>query len=717
MRRGLLCALVLQGFLWLGAAPAAAAGTPTLQVEVIGQGTVTGNGINCGLGSLSCYAAYGSGTPSVALTASPDTAAGWTFEGWEDGATCGLTSPCTVLLSGSKTATAVFTKAGAVPSNTLNVSSSSNGAITNGSTNYPIACDAGVTPALTACSLTTLQGSTLTVTEQPHGGYFFNGWTGACSGTGVSCSVYLTGDAFAGASFAASTTRTLTVTVTGSGSVSGGGISCGAGSSCSAPEAPNSTVTLTATPYTGYALTGWSGGGCSGLQLTCTVQMSSDLTVTATFAPQVRLAVTVTGNGYVTGGGIGCDGGQTCTAQETPGTTVILTATPNASGSSVFWSGCTSTAGTQCSLTIGTTPIAVTVTFSGGTPPPVSTNSLTVTVKGDGTVVATAGAASIYCTAAGGSGCSATVTAGTSLVLNALPASGSSGDFTGWAGDCSAFTTTTCTLTMSSSKTVEADFAGANTTYLLTGQVVGSGSISGAGLHCSSTGSTGCSVAQAASATVTVTATPSFGSTFTGWSGACTGTGSCTLTMTTPRTVTATFAANSGGGSTQNLTVGVTGAGSVTGPKGVCTSTAGKTNSCPQAYTQGQAVTLTAKPSAGYAFVGWSGSCSGKKSTCAVTMTTAQTVGATFGIVHLASTRPPAVVKTAGGYRVTVYFSTRDAGTAKLTVKRGTTTVGAKRATVTPGHRRMSYTVSRKGRYLFTLTLRGHSIRWGVSVR
>jgi hypothetical protein len=40
---------------------------------------------------------------------------------------------------------------------------------------------------------------------------------------------------------------------------------------------------------------------------------------------------------------------------------------------------------------------------------------------------------------------------------------------------------------------------------------------------------------------VTLTATASAGSTFTGWSGACTGTGSCVVTMSAAKSVTATF--------------------------------------------------------------------------------------------------------------------------------------------------------------------------------
>lgn len=49
--------------------------------------------------------------------------------------------------------------------------------------------------------------------------------------------------------------------------------------------------------------------------------------------------------------------------------------------------------------------------------------------------------------------------------------------------------------------------------------------------------------------TVTLTATPATGSTFTGWSGACSGTGSCVVTMDAPKTVTAAFTLASPAGS------------------------------------------------------------------------------------------------------------------------------------------------------------------------
>jgi hypothetical protein len=72
---------------------------------------------------------------------------------------------------------------------------------------------------------------------------------------------------------------------------------------------------------------------------------------------------------------------------------------------------------------------------------------------------------------------------------------------------------------------------------------------------------------------VTLTATPAAGSTFSGWSGGgCSGTGTCVVTITAAITVTATFTLN-----TYPLTVAKagTGTGTVTSsPAGICTSTA-----------------------------------------------------------------------------------------------------------------------------------------------
>jgi uncharacterized delta-60 repeat protein len=69
---------------------------------------------------------------------------------------------------------------------------------------------------------------------------------------------------------------------TGAGSVQSSpqGIDCGA--SCAGPFDDGSGVTLTATAAAGSAFAGWSGAGCSG-EGTCSLTMSADRTVTATF--------------------------------------------------------------------------------------------------------------------------------------------------------------------------------------------------------------------------------------------------------------------------------------------------------------------------------------------------------------------------------------------------------------------------------------------------
>src|ERR1700745_714231 len=112
------------------AAPAPAAAPPTLKIEVIGQGTVTGFGINCGLGNLACYTAYGTDPQPVTLVATPNT--GWTFSHWEDSVSaCGSSATCTPSggagVTGNMTATAVFTAPVAIQTAAFGVALSTSG--------------------------------------------------------------------------------------------------------------------------------------------------------------------------------------------------------------------------------------------------------------------------------------------------------------------------------------------------------------------------------------------------------------------------------------------------------------------------------------------------------------------------------------------------------------------------------------------------------------
>src|SRR5439155_18776877 len=94
---------------------------------------------------------------------------------------------------------------------------------------------------------------------------------------------------------------------------------------------------------------------------------------------------------------------------------------------------------------------------------------------------------------------------------------------------------------------------------------------------------------------VTVAATVNAGYQFTGWSGACMGTGPCSVTMTADRSVTANFALVQ-----YTLTTGTSpsGAGTVTPATG-------------SKYNYGTQVSVTATGNAGYEFTGWSGACTG----------------------------------------------------------------------------------------------------------
>ena len=86
---------------------------------------------------------------------------------------------------------------------------------------------------------------------------------------------------------------------------------------------------------------------------------------------------------------------------------------------------------------------------------------------------------------------------------------------------------------------------GFSTTFPLTVSKTGAGSgtvtSNPAGISCGVT----CSAAFATGTMVTLTAAPAAGSTFTGWSGSCTGTGACTVTMSAARAVTASFSITS----------------------------------------------------------------------------------------------------------------------------------------------------------------------------
>jgi uncharacterized repeat protein (TIGR02543 family) len=150
----------------------------------------------------------------------------------------------------------------------------------------------------------------------------------------------------------------------------------------------------------------------------------------------------------------------------------------------------------------------------------------------------------------------------------------------------------------------------------------GGGTVSSqpAGIDCGNT----CSAWFPAQTKVVLTASPSSGSKFVRWSGACSGTNStCNVTMSQARNVTATFSLV-----TYSLTVTKQGRG-----KGTVTSSPGGINcgrECEASFVGGTSVTLTATPWRGSTFVGWTGACTGAVTTCTVTLSQARSVTAKF---------------------------------------------------------------------------------------
>jgi phospholipase C len=78
-------------------------------------------------------------------------------------------------------------------------------------------------------------------------------------------------------------------------------------------------------------------------------------------------------------------------------------------------------------------------------------------------------------------------------------------------------------------------------TVTVQGPGTGTVTSSPAGINCSSGSTTGCSASFAQNSDVVLTGTPSQNNTFSGWSGACSGTSTCSITLTAADTVTATF--------------------------------------------------------------------------------------------------------------------------------------------------------------------------------
>ncbi|HEX7926836.1 MAG TPA: Ig-like domain-containing protein, partial [bacterium] len=324
-----------------------------------------------------------------------------------------------------------------------------------------------------------------------------------------------------------------------------------------------------------------------------------------------------TGTGRITGtGGIDC--GTVCSAELTSGSMAVLTATPDAGSTFMGWQGdinpgtCWSNG--QCIVTMDAAK-TVTAVFTAN---PV----FTAVMNGPGSV--TSIPLGIQCSTV----CAGTFLPNTIVSLIPLPESGAT--FMGWSGDgCGGLGI--CTVLLTGARTVTATFArnrnltvsrvsNSSSSPLIASGGNGSVASSPAGIDCGSF----CARVFAQGTVITLTATPTAGSVFTGWSGGgCSGTGTCQVTLAEDTAVSAAFTPQ-----TQQLSVSNAGNGTGTVISSPAAISCGSV--CSKVVPANVPVTLTATPTGGATFAGWSGGgCSGT-GTCQVAMATDTAVTATF---------------------------------------------------------------------------------------
>ena len=181
-------------------------------------------------------------------------------------------------------------------------------------------------------------GAEATITATPKENYYFTGWSDSDSKE-LTRTVQVNSDTTITANFAKKPYLTANSNSSNYGTVTGSGY-----------YAVGSEATITATPKEYYYFTGWS--DCDSKELTRTVQVNSDTTITANFAKKPYLTVksnntsygTVTGSGYYI-----------------PGDEVTIAATPKPGFEFVEWSD--GNTDNPCIIIMGNANTTYTATF------------------------------------------------------------------------------------------------------------------------------------------------------------------------------------------------------------------------------------------------------------------------------------------------------------------------------------------------------------------
>lgn len=189
-----------------------------------------------------------------------------------------------------------------------------------------------------------------------------------------------------------------------------------------------------------------------------------------------------------------------------------------------------------------------------GMSPAVARSRLTVFKTGSGQGIVASSLPGINC----GEDCTEDFPNGTTVTLEVSASGGS--QFIDWSGACAGVTAEQCTVTLNRDKAVIANFLReTENRVIVVKQGAGGGEVisSPAGIRCGSD----CSEQFREGTDVELTATPSAGSSFTGWSNVCSGLGTCRFTARGIQKVIATFSTAAGGGGAAGAGGGAAGEG------------------------------------------------------------------------------------------------------------------------------------------------------------
>lgn len=355
----------------------------------------------------------------VTLTATV-IAPGFNFAGWSGSGVSGTESEKTVTVTQNMNITATFAQSFTV---TTGVNPAGGGTV---NLNPP-------GPSYTP-------GTEVTVTAVANSGYTFTGWGGDLSGSNPSETITVNGNMNVVANFG-QPQFTFNATSAGNGTVGW------------TPKkdfyAEGEEITVTATPDTGYAFGGWTGG------LTSTINplqfsITGNTSVVANFVTTQLYVLSVSvpgGGGTVT---------QNPPGPSYPGGSIVtLTAVPNAGKRFVQWGGDASGTNPVTQITM-TGNKSVTATFDDDGEP----LTITISPSGGGTVTKSPNQ-NFYLP-------------GTQVTLTALPALGWT--FANWSGDASGTNLTTVVTIGADGADVTATFSPPST-FTLTTSVVGNGTI------------------------------------------------------------------------------------------------------------------------------------------------------------------------------------------------------------------------------------------------